>query len=103
VDRPENSINPINGMPGSIQNRVDPKMLRPGRRNLIAARLNFQRQLLVSGQTRFTPIIASREGVIIDGHHAVRAAAEQGRSIDVMISDLVVAAQGDSILELPLE
>jgi hypothetical protein len=103
MENPENWPKPINQTPGTIQHLVDPKMLRPGRRNLIAARLNFQRRLLLSGQTRFTPIIASPEGVIIDGHHAVRAAPEEGRTIDVMISALVVPAQGDSILELPLE
>jgi hypothetical protein len=103
MDRPEDWLNPIIGLPGTIQERVDPQMLRPGRRNLIVARLNFQRQLLLSGQTRFTPVTASQEGVIIDGHHAVRAAAEEGRVIDVMISALVVPAYGDSILDLPLE
>ena len=41
--------------------------------------------------------------MIINGHHAVRAAAEEGRVIDVLISALVVPAYGDSILDLPLE
>ena len=60
-------LNPISGSPGQIQNRVDPKMLRPSRDDLIVARLKFQRQLLLSGQVRFTPIIADPgEGVIID-------------------------------------
>jgi hypothetical protein len=102
MESPDHWLNPISGSPGQIQNRVDPKMLRPSRDDLIVARLKFQRQLLLSGQVRFTPIIASREGVIIDGHHAVRAAAEEGRTIDVMISALLVRAQGNSILDLPL-
>jgi hypothetical protein len=100
IESPGDWVNPINGLPGQIQNGVDPKMLRPGRRDLIAARLRFQRQLLLSGQARFTPIVASCEGVIIDGHHAVRAAAEEGRIIRVMISALAVPAQGSSILDL---
>ncbi len=103
MDDPKIRPSPINVMPGQFQNQVDPGTLRPGRNNLIAARLEFQRHLLLSGQSRFTPITASIEGVIIDGHHAVRAAAEEGRKIDVMISSLVVPAKGDSILDLPLE
>jgi len=100
MDSPADWQNPINTTPGLIQTSIDPTTLRPGRTDLIATRLGFQRQLLLSGQTRFTPILVSREGVIIDGHHAVRAAAEEGRTIDVMISALVVPAQGDSILDL---
>jgi hypothetical protein len=102
MESPDRWLNPISGMPGQIQISVDPKMLRPSRRDLMVGRLKVQRQLLLSGQARFTPIVASREGVIIDGHHAVRAAAEEGRNIDVMISALDVPAQGDSILDLPL-
>jgi hypothetical protein len=99
---PGNWQNPINTTVGQLQTGVDPKLLRPGRIDLIATRLTLQRQLILSGRPRFTPILVSQEGVIIDGNHAVRAAAEEGRIIDVMISALVVSAQGDSILDLPL-
>jgi hypothetical protein len=100
VDSPTPWQNPINTRPGGTQTSVDARTLRPARTDLSAARLRFQRQLLLSGQKRFTPILVSPEGVIIDGHHAVRAAAEEGRMIDVVISALVVPAQGDSILDL---
>jgi hypothetical protein len=103
MELPGNRPNPISGSPGQIQKGVDPKMLRPTRKDLIASRLEFQRQLLLSDQSRFTPIIVSQEGVIIDGHHAVRAAAEEGRTLDVMISTLLANARSDSILDLPLE
>jgi hypothetical protein len=102
VDAPADWQNPIKTMPGLTQTSVDPKQLRPSRSDVISNRLEFQRQLLLAGVPRFTPILSSREGVIIDGHHAVRAAAEEGRTINVMISNLVVPAQADSILDLPI-
>lgn len=94
--------NPITEHPDQIQIGVDPNRLRPSRGDLIRGRLNAQRQLLRSGQRRFTPIVVSRDGVIIDGHHAVRAAAEEGRTVDVLVRDFTVNALGDSILDLPL-
>jgi hypothetical protein len=102
MDIPEAWQNPINQAPGLIQNSINPKMLRPSRSHLSASRLMFQRQLLLSGKTRFTPILVSSDGVIIDGHHAARAAAEENRTVDVMVSSFSVAAQADSILDLPL-
>jgi hypothetical protein len=86
MDNPPAWQNPINTSPRLTQTSIDPRTLRPGRTDLSATRLRFQRQLLLSGQPRFTPILVSPEGVIIDGHHAVRAAAEEGRLIDVMIA-----------------
>jgi len=58
--------------------------------------------VIQSGQVRFTPIQVSREGVIIDGHHYTRAAAEEGRLIEVVVTSLSAVALADSILDLPL-
>jgi hypothetical protein len=102
VDAPADWQNPITMTPGIIQTNVDPLQLRPSRGDLTAKRSEIQRQLRLAGVARFTPIVSSREGVIIDGHHAVRAAAEEGRTIDVMVSNFVVPAQADSILDLPI-
>jgi hypothetical protein len=77
--------NPITEPPGGIQNGVDPNRLRPGRDDLILSRLAFQRHLLHSRRQRLTPILVSKDGVIIDGHHAVRAAAAQGELVDVLV------------------
>jgi hypothetical protein len=94
--------NPITEPPGQIQVGVDPKRLRPSRDDLILSRLNLQRHLLRSRRHRYTPIVVSKDGVIIDGHHAVRAAAEDGRSVDVLVRDFPIVARGESILDLPL-
>jgi len=42
------------------------------------------------------------DGVIFDGHHAVRAAAEEGRKIDVKVIDFPLPPTTDSIMDLPL-
>src|SRR5437588_6379860 len=70
--------NPITVAPGQVQTGVDARLLLPGRHDLERVRLEFQRSLQQSGRRRYTPIKVTRGGVIWDGHHAVRAAAEAG-------------------------
>jgi hypothetical protein len=94
--------NPITGPPGQIQVGVDPNRLRPSRDDLILSRLNLQRHLLLSRRQRYTPIVVSKDAIIIDGHHAVRAAAEDGQSVEVLVRDFPIVTRGDSILDLPL-
>ena len=92
--------NPVTAPPGQFQPGVDPARLRPARGDLIRSRLEFQRVLIRAGRPRLTPILVSREGVIIDGHHAVRAASEEGRLVEVLVSPLTVPARAGSILDL---
>jgi hypothetical protein len=94
--------NPITAPAGHRQLGVDPHVLLPSRRDLIPIRLDLQRSLLRVGKPRATPILVTREGVIVDGHHAVRAAAEAGLSVDVLVCDQSVAAYGATIVNLPL-
>ena len=47
-------------------------------------------------------IQVTRGAVIVDGHHAVRAAAEEGKLVDVLVSQLPAAAQPGSITDLPV-
>ena len=77
-------------------------MLLPGRRDLVRFRLEYQRRLLLSGTTRLAPIQVTLEGVIFDGHHWVRAAAEEGKTVDVLVVDQSVQAMANSILVLPV-
>jgi hypothetical protein len=95
-------VNPINVPVGQTQTGVDPLMLLPSRSELLRGRLAFQRQLIQSGVARHTPIHVNSDGVIFDGHHAVRAAAEEGRMIDVKVIDFPLPATADSIMDLPL-
>ena len=99
---PDDWQNPINAVPGQTQQDVDPARLRPGRTDLVRSRLEYQRKLIKSGQAKFTPIQVSREGVIIDGHTYIRAAAEEGRLIEVVVTSVSAVALADSILDLPL-
>jgi hypothetical protein len=94
--------NPITVPAGQTQAGVDPGELLPSRSDLIRTRLDLQRQLLVSRTPRQTPIQVTTDGVIFDGHHAVRAAAEMGRLIDVKVIAFPQAPTADSILDLPV-
>jgi hypothetical protein len=94
--------NPIMVGPGNVQTDVDPSQLRPARTDLVRARVEFQRSLIRGNRQRLTPIQVSEQGVIIDGHHYVRAAAEEGLLIEVIVSTLSALPKADSILDLPL-
>lgn len=94
--------NPITAQPGQIQKAVDPRRLLPSRRDLVEARVDFQRALLRSGKTRFTPIQVTSDGVIHDGHHGVRAAAEEMMSVDVVVVVPWLSPSASSVLDLPM-
>jgi len=94
--------NPITTPAGQMQTGVDPRLLLPGRHDLNRVRLEFQRSLQQAGQKRYTPIRVTRGGVIYDGHHAVRAAAEDGRTVDVLVVGINAAPTAASILDLPV-
>jgi hypothetical protein len=94
--------NPITSGPGEVQTAVDPLALRPSRRDLLRSRIGFQRSLVRSGQPRSTPIRVNLDGIIVDRHHAVRFAAEEGRALDVHVVDFPLASTAESILDLPV-
>jgi hypothetical protein len=94
--------NPITIPPGQTQKGVDPKSLLPSRGDLVRVRLEAQRTLLLSGTPRLTPIQVTSAGVIFDGHHMVRAAAEEGKLIDVRAVAIPQPPVGDMILDLPV-
>lgn len=94
--------NPIVVPAGRTQNGVDPRRLLPSRADLLRVRLDLQRRLVRSGTPRLTPIQVTTDGIIFDGHHAVRAAADDGRSIDVKVVFFPLTEAADSILDLPV-
>ncbi len=94
--------NPITVAPGQTQAGIDPRLLLPARKDLIRARLELQRSLISSGQPRLSPILVTPDGVIYDGHHAVRAAAEEGISVEVVVVDDRIPAAGPAITDLPV-
>lgn len=94
--------NPISVAPGKMQYGVDPLLLLPSRPDLTQGSLDLQRSLLLAGLPRRTPIQVTRDGVIWDGHHAVRLAAEDGRKVDVKVVPLKELPSAPSILALPV-
>jgi hypothetical protein len=51
---------------------------------------------------RFSPVQVTPDGVIFDGHHMVRAAAEDGKLIDVRVVSISQPPVGELILDLPV-
>ncbi|MBI5759875.1 MAG: hypothetical protein HZA46_15255 [Planctomycetales bacterium] len=96
-------VNPITEQPGQIQHDVDPTQLRPGRTDLAKSRLEWQRHLMKSGIRRYTPIQVNRDAIINDGHHAERAAAEEGWLVEVLVIEPTLVAVDEMILDLPVE
>ncbi len=99
---PSDWISPIKVKEFEIQTDMDPMSLLPSRNDLSRARLEFQRGLILSGRERMSAISVSMQGVICDGHHAIRAAVEEGRKVDVVVTPLELKPSAASILELPV-
>jgi hypothetical protein len=94
--------NPITAVPGQMQHGVDASLLLPSRPDLSNARLTVQRSLKQASQPRHTPILVTPQGVIWDGHHAVRVAAEDGDVVTVKVVADTVPPNGLTILQLPV-
>jgi len=93
---------PVSATPGQVQKGVDACSLLPGRSDLEQGRLDLQLALRQAGTPRLTPIRVTTEGVIWDGHHAVRLAAERGETVDVRVVPLLAPPSGLTILQLPV-
>ena len=85
-----------------MQVSVDAKLLLPSRSDLNQSRLNHQRMLRQSRTPRFTPIQVGVDGIIWDGHHAVRLVAEMGETVEVLVVAVSDIWSGLTILQLPV-
>jgi hypothetical protein len=94
--------NPITSAPGQTQSGIDPLLLLPSRKDLVKTRLTTQHLLLSAGQDRSTPIEVTIDGVIWDGHHGVRAAAERGVSVTVLVVNGKASPTFPTIMDLPV-
>jgi len=99
---PPGWTNPITVSAGSSQLDVDPTRLLPSRPDLDRKRIEIQRLLIRNGQRRWTPIRVTEGGIIFDGHHMVRAAAEEGTLVDVVVVGATEVPIGVGILDLPV-
>jgi hypothetical protein len=102
VSSPGGWYNPIVAAVGQVQAGVDPSLLLPSRYDLDRQRLDAQTQLLLAGLPRRTPIQVTSEGVIWDGHHGARAAAELGLTVDVVVVAHQQPPSGSTLLQLPV-
>jgi hypothetical protein len=99
---PPDWVDPITAQPGHSQQQVDPLRLLPSRRDLVRVRLDFQRSLVRANLVRRTPILVTIEGVIFDGHHAIRVAVEDNRLVELDVTPLLMTASAASIMDLPV-
>ena len=85
------------------QRGVNPNTLQTGgQSSLELSRLNVQRQLIRSGTPRNTPITVNQHGVIIDGHHGIRAAIEAGVTVDVRVIRSPILPGTIPVRQLPI-
>src|SRR5579863_7575947 len=94
---PANWQSPITAPPGQIQSNVNPLQLLPSRADLAHSRLDIQQGLLHTGIERAAPIEVTPDGVIWDGHHAVRVAAEKGMLVKVKVVSVRINPTAASI------
>ena len=99
---PANWHRPITMPPGQLQTNVDPLLLLPSRHDLSQVRFDLQKALSDCGTERSTPIEVTPDGVIWDGHHAVRVAVEAGKPVTVKVVNVRVKPTAASILDLPV-
>ena len=100
MNLPSNWQNPITASPGDMQPDVNPLHLLPSRSDLSQTRLDMQRALSDADIERWTPIQVSVDGVIWDGHHAVRVAAEKGDMIRVKVVAVKLNPVAASVMDL---
>jgi hypothetical protein len=86
---------------GIVLRGVDPATLFANKPELEESRLEDQRQLIATGTPRYTLIQVNRQGIILQGNHGARAAAEAGVAIDVRVLDFPHPSFGP-ILTLPI-
>ena len=99
---PANWQSPIIVAPGQVQTNVNALSLLPSRRDLSQVRLDMQQALLDAGIQRATSIEVTPDGVIWDGHHAVRISAVKGVAVNVKVVNVKVNPSAESILDLPV-
>ena len=94
-------FDPSQAKHGVILRGIDPATFEANRPELEESRLTTQRQLIANGIKRWTMIEVNCQGVILQGNHGVRAAAEAGVPIDVIVLDLPHPTFGP-ILNIPV-
>jgi hypothetical protein len=94
-------FDPSQAKHGVILRGIDPASLLSNKTVLEEWRINLQRQLIATGIRRHTLIQVNLDGIIIQGNHGARAAAEAGVPIEVRVIDLPHPSTGP-ILSIPI-
>ena len=87
-------FDPAQAKHGIVLRGIDPATLQANRAELVEWRAKDQRQLIATGTARHTLIQVNCQGIILQGNHGARAAAEAGVAIDVQVVDLPYPSYG---------
>jgi hypothetical protein len=92
--------NPITAKPAQMQT-IDPASVKAGEQTALGeSRIATQKSLIETGTPRKEgPPKVNEEGVVVAGHHHLRAAADMGRSVEV---NVVHAPEFKSITNKPV-
>jgi hypothetical protein len=82
-----NPFDPSKAVPGGILHGVDPSTLLAGREPLERSRIDNQHRLIATNTPRWDMIEVTTLGVILNGNHGARAAAEAHVPVDVIVVD----------------
>ncbi len=94
-------FDPSQAKNGAVLRGIDPASLQSNRAELEESRVEDQRQLIATGTPRHTLILVNCQGIILQGNHGARAAAEAGTPVDVRVLDFPHPSYGP-ILSLPI-
>ena len=94
-------FDPTQAKHGIVLKGIDPASLQSNRAELEESRLEDQRQLIAPGTPRYTLIQVNCQGIILQGNHGARAAAEAGIAIDIQVLDFPHPTYGP-ILSIPI-
>jgi hypothetical protein len=78
-------FDPTDAKPGTILREIDASTLFAGHEPLEQWRIDLQHKLTVTRAVRWDMIEVTTQGVIMSGNHGVRAAAEAGVAVDVLV------------------
>ena len=96
--------NPITAKPGQMQT-IDPASVKAGEQTALKeGRIATQKSLIETGTPRTDgPPMVNEQGVVVQGHHHLRAAAEMGRSVDVKVvhAPEIRSVTGKPVTKLP--
>ena len=94
-------FDPVQAKHRVVLQGIDAATLRSNKTFLEEWRLELQRQLIANGIKRSSLIKVNCQGIILEGNHGARVAAEMGVPVEVLVVDMPHPTTGP-ILQVPV-